>query len=159
MAPPGPEMDVYKKDVGDWDCVIKVWSEPGAEPIITKGTESNRMFGDYWLIVEFKGDMFGNAFEGRGMYGYDTKKKKYVGTWIDSLGPFMMRTEGTYDKESETLTVSGDSPGPDGVTPFTYTMTTVYKGGKRIMTMHMLPKGAPEDQKMKLFEMSYTKKK
>lgn len=157
--PPGPELDLFKKDVGEWDCVIKAWSAPGAEPMITKGTETNRMFGGYWLISEFKGNMMGSDFEGRGTYGYDTKKKKYVGTWIDSMGPYMMQTEGTYDKATETLTVAGESPGPDGVSPFTYTLSTCYADGKRVLTMHMQPKGSGADQKMKLFEMTYTKKK
>ncbi|MEL6106717.1 MAG: DUF1579 domain-containing protein [Planctomycetota bacterium] len=159
MAPPGPEMDVYKKDVGEWDCVIKAWGEPGAEPMITKGSESNRMFGGYWLVSEFKGNMFGSDFEGRGMYGYDTKKKKYVGTWVDTMGPYMMQTEGTFDKKTKTLTVAGDSPGPDGVSTFTYTMTTRYGDSEKVMAMHMQPKGSGDDQRIKLFEISYTKKK
>jgi len=158
MPPPGPEMDVLKNDVGEWDVEIKVWSEPGAEPDVSKGTESTRMFGGYWTITNFEGNMMGFDFKGHGSYGYDTAKKKYVGTWIDSLGPFMMQTEGDYDKETETLTMVGDSPGPDGKTLFTYTILNCYKDSKRVMTMHMQPKGSGEDQKMKLFEMTYKKK-
>ncbi|QEG20696.1 DUF1579 domain-containing protein [Mariniblastus fucicola] len=158
MPTPGPETEVLRKEVGEWTCEIKAWSGPGAEPVITKGSESTRMFGDFWTITNFEGNMMGFPFKGHGTYGYDTRKKKYVGTWIDSLGPYMMHTEGTYDKETETLTMVGDSPGPDGVTIFTYTTTANYKDGKRIMTMHMQPKGSGDDQKMKLFVMTYKKK-
>ena len=159
IPPPGPEMDVLKKDVGDWDCVIKTWAGPDSDPVITKGSESSQMFdGGYWLLTRFEGNMMGLDFKGRGTYGYDTQKKKYVGTWIDSMGPYMMHTEGTYDNESETLTVAGDSPGPDGVSTFTYTMVTSYKDDNRVMTMYMQPKGSGDDQKMKFFEISYTKK-
>lgn len=159
LPTPGPEYDILKKDVGVWDCEIKAWSSPGAKPTITQGRETNRMLGGHWLITDFQGNMMGMDFQGHGTYGYDAKKKKYVGTWVDSLGPYMMQTEGTYDKESETLTVQGDSPGPDGVTLFTYTMETKYQSGKRVMTMHMRPQGAPEAENMKLFQMSYTKRK
>ena len=158
MPAPGPEMDILKKDVGEWDIEIKVWSSPDAEPTVSKGKESTRLFGGFWTITNFEGNMMGLDFKGHGTYGYDTKKKKYVGTWMDSLGPFMMHTEGTYDKETETLTLAGDNPGPDGVSIFTYTMATCYKDGNRVLTMHMQPKDSGDDQKMKFFEMSYTKK-
>ena len=159
IEPPVPELDLLKRDVGKWDCTIKVWPEPEAKPQVSKGSESSRMFGGYWLITEFKGTMMGMDFQGHGNYGYDNRAKKYVGTWIDTLGPYMMHTEGTYDEKTETLTVAGDSPGPDGKTMFTYTMSTCYAGGGRVMTMYMQPKGTSDDSKMKFFEITYTKKK
>ena len=158
MPPPGPEMKILKKEVGNWTCEIKSWSQPGAEPEVTKGSEKSFMFkGGYWVISNFSGNMMGNDFKGHGTYGYDPQKKKYVGTWIDSLGPYMMTTEGDYDEETETLTMKGDGPGPDGKTMFTYEMSTCYKDGGRVMTMHMQPKGSGDEQKFKLFEMTYTK--
>ena len=158
MPPPGPEYDLLKKDVGKWDCVIKTWEQPGAKPSATKGSETGYMFdGGYWLMTSFEGKMMGLDFKGHGTYGYDAKKKKYVGTWIDSLGPYMMHVEGEYDKETETLNMVGDSPGPDGETMFTYTMSTCYKDNNRVMTMYMQPKGSGEDQKMKFFEITYSK--
>jgi len=102
--PPGPEIDILKNDVGEWDVEIKAWSDPNAAPTVTKGTESTRMFGGYWTVTNFEGNMMGMDFNGHGVYGYDTKKKKYIGTWIDSLGPYMMQTAGDYDKERFTRT-------------------------------------------------------
>lgn len=154
----GPEIDIIKKDVGEWDVEIKAWASADSEPMVTKGTETTRMLGGYWSVSNFDGNMMGMDFKGHGSYGYDTKKKKYIGTWIDSLGPYMMHTEGDYDKETQTLSMVGDSPGPDGTTMFTYMMATCYKDNGRVMTMHMKPKGAGDDQKMKLFEMTYKKK-
>ena len=156
---PAPEMDVLKRDVGEWDCEIRTWSAPGAEPMVTKGKESSRMLGGHWLITDFEGNMMGLDFKGHGTYGYDSGKKKYIGTWVDSMGPYMMQTEGTYDTETETLTVAGEAPGPDGKSTFTYTMVTRYKGKNRVMTMFMQPKGSGDDQKMKFFEITYTKRK
>lgn len=154
---PPKEMEVFKAEVGEWECDIKAWEGPGSEPKITKGSESNRMLGGFWLISDFKGNMMGMDFQGHGTYSYDNEKKKYVGTWRDSLSPFLMHTEGSWDKEKKTLTMVGDAPGPDGKT-WTHIMDTAFKkDGKKVMTMHLHPQGAP-DQKMKLFEMSYSKK-
>jgi len=158
MDPPVPEIDLLKKDIGEWNVEIKAWDSADGDPVVTKGTESTRMFGGYWTVTNFNGNMMGLDFKGHGTYGYDTKKKKYVGTWIDSLGPYMMQMVGDYDKETQTLTMVGDSPGPDGTTMFTYTSSTCYKEGGRVMTMHMQPKGSSDDQKMKLFVMTYSKK-
>ena len=141
MGSPPPELDLLKKDVGEWTCEIKSWSMPGADPQVSKGKESSRMMGGFWMITNFEGKMFGQDFIGHGTYGYDVEKKKYVGTWIDSLGPSMMQTVGTYDKESETMTAVGDSIGPDG-SPYTFTSSTCYKDGKRVMTMWTQPKGS-----------------
>jgi hypothetical protein len=154
---PSPEIELLKKDVGEWTVEIKAWSAADAEPMVTKGKETTRMFGGYWTVTNFEGNMMGMDFEGHGTYGFDAKKKKYIGTWIDSLGPYMMQTEGDFDKETQTLTMVGDSPGPDGTTMFTYTISTCYKDDGRVMTMHMQPKGSGDDQKMKLFVMTYTK--
>ena len=159
MPTPGPEIDVLKNDVGEWDVEIKIWQAPGAEPAVSKGSESTRMFGGFWTITNFEGKMMGMDFQGHGTYGYDPKKKKYVGTWMDSLGPYMMHTEGDYDKETKTMTMVGDAPAMDGVSMDTYTTQTVYKDGGRVMTMFKQPKGSAEDKKEKFFQMTYSKKK
>ena len=157
MPKPAPEMGIFKQDAGEWECKIKAWEGPGTEAKITEGSETNRMLGGFWLITDFKGKMMGMDFQGHGTYGFDAEKKKYVGSWMDSLSPNVMHMEGSYNKESKTLTMVGDAPGPDGNT-WTHIMDTVFKGdGKKVMTMHLHPKGVA-DQKMKLFEMTYTRK-
>ncbi|GAB5406885.1 MAG: DUF1579 domain-containing protein [Aureliella sp.] len=153
LPKPGPEMDVLKSDVGTWDVVIKAWDGPG-EPTVSKGTETNRMLGGFWLVVEFEGNMFGLDFEGRGSYSYDSEKKAYVGTWIDSLSPYKMELVGKYDKERKTLTYSGVAPGPDGE-PAQQVMTTKYNDdGSHVMTLQT----KVGQQLVKVFEMHYTKK-
>ena len=84
LPKPGPEFDVLKADVGTWDVEIKTWAGPG-DPTVSKGTETNRMLGDFWLVVDFQGNMMGMDFTGHGVYGYDVQKKHYIGTWIDSM--------------------------------------------------------------------------
>ena len=118
----GPEYDVFKKDVGSWDVECKMTGQTET----TKGTETNTMLGNFWLVTEFQGSMLGRPFQGRGFYGYDQQKKQYIGTWIDSLGSPAMQMTGAYDEEKQTLTMVGTAPGMDGKLA-EHTMTTSYK--------------------------------
>lgn len=154
LPKPGPEFDVFKRDVGKWDVEIKTWAGPG-EPTVTKGTETNRMLGGFWLLSDFQGNMMGLDFRGHGIYSYDTEKKQYFGAWMDSLSPNKMDMVGTHDKANNTVTYTGMAPGPDGK-PAKHILKTQYKGdGTRILTMHVQ---AGEDM-TKVFEMSYSKAK
>jgi hypothetical protein len=149
----GPEHDIFKTEVGSWDCEIKQWMGEG-EPAITKGTETNTMMGG-WLITNFQANLFGNDFKGHGAYTYDPEIKKYKGVWMDSMGPAIMNMTGEYDKATETMTYTGEGPGPDG-SPMLHILATKIKDGKRVMTMHMKPKSGGEA--MKLMEVTYSKK-
>ncbi|WP_149496370.1 DUF1579 domain-containing protein [Roseiconus lacunae] len=143
----GPEYDIFKEDIGEWD--VEITSFFTGAPVVTKGTETNEMLGDFWLITSFEGEMLGQKFKGRGSTGYDDKTKQYVGTWIDSLSPGMMHLKGDYDKEKKTLTLTGMAPGMDG-NPAKHRMTTVYEDGQRVTMMYITPEGGDESPFMKL---------
>lgn len=149
----GPEHEILKNDVGEWD--VEITNYASGSPEVTSGTESNRMLGDFWLISNFEGQMMGLKFKGHGSTGYDATVKKYVGTWVDSLSPGMMHMKGEYDKETKTMTLVGMAPGMDG-NPAKHRLTTVYKDGTRVMTMYITSKGGKET---KFMQMAYTKKK
>ena len=48
------------------------------------------------------------TFKGQGTEGYDNVKKKFVGTWIDSMGTGIMMSEGDYDPATKTFTYTGE---------------------------------------------------
>ena len=77
-----------KRDVGAWNVVIKMFGDPSGEPAVGKGTETNVMLGDLWLIGRFKGDIMGASFEGLRQTGFDPEKKKFVASWVDSKTPY-----------------------------------------------------------------------
>jgi hypothetical protein len=149
---PGPEYDIFEKDLGDWD--VEITNYAMGKPEVTNGTESNRMMGGFWMISNFQGNMMGLDFKGHGTHGYDSEAKKYIGSWMDSLGPGVMQMTGEYDKEKETLTLVGMAPGPD-MKPAKHRLVTAYKDGKRTMTMYITPKDGEE---AKFMQMVYTKK-
>jgi Protein of unknown function (DUF1579) len=104
---PGPEHDLLKKDVGVWDASVEL-TGPDGQMTTSKGTETVSMIG-FWQVAQFKGQMMGQPFEGLGTVTYDPTKKKYVGTWIDSMTPGYSTVESEYDGKS----MSGTMEGPD----------------------------------------------
>jgi hypothetical protein len=70
--------------------------------------------GGMWLIGNFEGEFGGQKFQGRGMDTYDAASQKYISVWIDSMSTRPMISEGTYDADKKTLTMTGEGPGQDG---------------------------------------------
>jgi hypothetical protein len=136
MPQPGPEHAMLKKDVGTWDATVEMFMKPGEPPTVSKGTETVTMMGGFWLLSEFKSEMMGQPFEGRGATGYDPAKKKYVGTWVDSMTPGYYTTEGTYDAATKTLTATMEGPDPSGQVTKTKETTEWKADGTRVFTMY-----------------------
>jgi hypothetical protein len=112
MPKPGPEHEFLKKMAGSWECAIKSSFVPGQPASNSKGVENSKVaLGGFFVIGDFKGEMMGMPFEGHSIKGYDTFKKKYTGVWCDSMGSWMMISEGTLDKDGKVLTET--SKGPD----------------------------------------------
>jgi hypothetical protein len=101
-----PEHKVLQQDVGVWDAHMKLWIQgPDAEPMASKGVERTRAMGAMWVVSDYEGDFGGEKFFGHGQLGFDPEKKKYTGTWIDTMSPFLISMEGTYDAAKREMTV------------------------------------------------------
>lgn len=133
---PGPEHDVLKKDVGTWDATVEMAGSPGAPAMTSTGVEKVTMLGGFWQLTEFQADMMGMPFEGRGITGFDPAKKKFVGTWVDSMTPGLYTLEGTYDAPTRTLTATMDGPDMTGAVS-KRKQTTVWTGADtRVFSMY-----------------------
>ncbi len=144
---------LLKRDVGTWNCEVKMFADPNAAPAVSKGVESNFMVGDHWLIGHFKGSIMGMDFQGASQTTYDAEKKKYVGTWVDSMSPFPMKTEGTWDEKSQTLTTIGTGKDPTGAEMKSKMVTVYNKDETRVFTMYQVMNGS----EVKMLEIKYTK--
>jgi hypothetical protein len=102
------EHKILQKEVGTWDAACKVWPMPGAELMEFSGSETNELLGGLWLISKFEGKLGEMPYTGRGTTGYDPAEKKYVGTWIDSVSPYLTIMKGDYDLATKTLTMTGE---------------------------------------------------
>ena len=109
---PGEEHHVFQKDVGVWDAEVEVRPEPGAPPQRSRGESRNAFTcGGRWLLVEFRNE---TGFEGRGLYGWDSARRSYVGTWVDSMRGFLAVSEGSWDASARTMTFWTEVQRPDG---------------------------------------------
>jgi len=113
-ATPAPqkEHDWLKQLAGEWESDAEIHMEPGKPPVKSKGTESGRMLGGFWLIADGKSEVMGMPFTNVFTLGYDAEKKKYVGTWVDSMGGYLWKYEGSVDASGKILTLDTDGPCP-----------------------------------------------
>jgi hypothetical protein len=156
MPKPGPEHQLLKEDEGEWDALVQVFTAPGAPPMESKGVETNRIgCGGLCLITDFRSEMMGQAFEGHGTTAWNPDKKKYVGSWSDSMSLGLAVSESTWDPATKTVT--GWMDGPDATGKVTRTKTVgEYKGGTRAFTMFTT---APDGKEVPTMKITYTRKK
>lgn len=110
MPPPAKEHAWLRRFEGDWTSEGEIAMEPGLPPMKVTGSDRARMIGGFWVVSEGRGDQMN--FESRLTLGYDEKKKKYVGTWVDSMSSYMWRYEGTVDSSGRILTLETVGPQP-----------------------------------------------
>jgi hypothetical protein len=110
---PEQEHEWLQQLVGEWESDVEMFIEPGKPPLKSKGTESVRAIGGFWTLAENKGEAFGQPFTGLLTLGYDATKKRYVGTWVDSMTGYLWTYEGTVDATGKVLTLETQGPCPD----------------------------------------------
>jgi hypothetical protein len=148
---PGAEHERLKQFVGEWDAVMDMEGQK------SKATSTYRAIcGGMWIESDFEGDLGGLKFQGRGLDGYDLRKKKYVGVWVDSIESAPMTFEGDYDEKTKTLTMTGTSVDPQGK-PQKFKSTTQTKDKDHFtFEMYMVEPGG---QERLAFTIEYTRRK
>ena len=110
MAKPTPEHSWLQKFIGEWTTDSKATMGPDQPPMQCSGTLTSREIGGFWVLNEMKGVWAGEPMTGIQTVGYDEGKKKYVGTWVDSMTAFMWQYEGNVDQSGKVLTLDADGP-------------------------------------------------
>src|SRR5687768_11690315 len=115
-APPVPvpqkEHQWLQQFVGEWTAEGQAFMAPGQPPVKVTGTESVRALGGLWIVAESKSRMMEMPFTGLLTLGYDAEKKKFVGTWVDSVSGYLWTYEGTLDPTGKVLTLETEGPCP-----------------------------------------------
>lgn len=105
VATPGAPHMVLAGMAGSWNTRGRFWMEPGKPPVESAGRSEQKMVLDgRFLQQEFTGDMMGSPFTGLGFCGYDNHTRKYVSTWMDTMGTGIMYFEGTASADGRTIT-------------------------------------------------------
>lgn len=157
-ATPGAPHKAMQNLVGTWNSTIKMYETPGAPPTETKGKSTFTSVLDGRYIQEHaEGNFNGMPFNGYGTFGYDNVTKKYVGSWIDSMGTGIMRSTGTSPDEGTTINWEGTSSDPLAGKEQTYhsMMKMVNKD-----EYHFEMSGpGPDGKEIKMMEIQYIRAK
>jgi len=159
MPKPSKEHEALQGGVGTWDCVMKFKPGPDQPEMEAKGTETVVSLGGWWTVfdVKFPSMMMGMPWAGHGTVGYDPLKKKYIGTFIHSAGPYLHIGEGSMDASGKVLTMNWE--GIDDHTGKPGKMREVFEMvDKDNMKMTMYSTG-PDGKEMPHFTSTYTRKK
>ena len=118
MPEPTQEHKWLQQFSGDWTTQSESSMGPDQPPVQCEGTITSRMLGGFWLVNNMKGDYAGTPMNGIQTIGFDETKKKYVGTWIDSMTSMMWHYEGQVDSTGKVLTLEAEGPNfmSDGTT-------------------------------------------
>lgn len=113
-APTTPEKEHQwlQQFVGEWESEGEINMEPGKPPMKCTGTETARALGEFWVVSDIKGTFMDQPMSGIFTIGYDPEKKKFVGSWIDSMSSYMWKYKGTLNSASNMLTLESEGPCP-----------------------------------------------
>jgi hypothetical protein len=159
-APPATdEHKMLLKAVGEWEGKI-VAAMPDGKTQDFPAKESIHAVGELWVQSKFECDFGGMPFAGAGCTGYDTAKKKFVGTWIDSMTTELAVLEGSYDADKKTLVMHWEAPEMGTGERVPHRMETVHgedsyvskmfvgkDGGQKTMEIHMKRKAKKGEAK------------
>jgi hypothetical protein len=149
LAVPVKEHELLARLAGDWNVVMYVMGQEIA------GTEHNELIaGGLWLTTSFEADMAGQVFEGHGVTGFDTQKKKYVSTWVDPSRTDIMFMEATLKGTARVGTTM--MMGMTGEKVETRVVEDMPTNDKRILTFHQ--KGS-DGKELEIMRMVYTRAK
>jgi len=163
-------MDVYKKlgtpgvphkllanMAGSWTAKIKSWCEPDKPPMESTGAcEQKMVLGGRFLHQEFTGEMMGSPFAGIGLNGYDNHTKKYVSTWMDSMGTAILFFEGTAGPDGKTVIQESRYDDPVKGPMKWRSVTRIVDDNTHVFEMYGTEKSGKEE---KMMEITYTRKR
>lgn len=133
-ADPAAAAEVLAMEEGVWDAAIEFPPEsPGAAPVRMQGVQTNTFVtGRGWI----KNDFAVNAkYGGHGTWGYDPRKGKFVGIWVDSNLDYIRIDEGSYDAAAKTMTWTSQLRQPEPHPPVGYRMVEQFRNDTRVLTM------------------------
>jgi hypothetical protein len=108
LATPGEPHKQFASLAGSWTTKTKEWMEPGKPPTESTGSVEMKMVLDgRFLQQEFSGEMMGHPYSGMGISGYDNLLKRYISTWIDTMGTGVFVMDGTAGADGKTITLKG----------------------------------------------------
>ena len=150
--------EFMKQFEGTWDAATEFMGKPGEPPSKSKGSQVDKIIaGGLFLVMDIKAEMMGKEFIGHGIMGYDTLKKKYTGSWVDSMSTAIWTSEGTVDDAGKVFTSVMEGPDPvSGKTMKMKYVSEITGKDSRKMTFYM---AGPDGKEFSTGKIEYTRKK
>ena len=156
-AMPGEAHKVFETFAGKWDYTGKMWMDPKAEPQAMKGKcECEIIMDGRFMVDNMHSTDAAMPFEGKGIWGFDNHKQKFVYSWIDSWSTSIMNGEGAWDKSKNTMSAVGECYCPVMKGNMKMRDVTVVKPNGTIHREFFSNMGGGE---MKMMEIDYTRAK
>ncbi|MGH7206439.1 MAG: DUF1579 domain-containing protein [Nitrospiraceae bacterium] len=156
LATPGEPHKQLASLAGSWTTKTKHWMEPNKPPTESTGAcEQKTLLDGRFLQQECTGDMMGKPFTGIGVMGYDNYTKKYVSTWMDSMGTGIFFMEGSASPDGKTVTQTGSYMDPIEGPMKLRGVTKIVDNNTEIFEMYGTAKRGKD---MKMMEITYTRK-
>jgi hypothetical protein len=143
--------------VGTFKTKMASWMAPDAPPIYSDGESVNTWaLGGRFIEQRFKGTYMEQPFEGIGFTGYDNVGKKYVGSWMDSMGTGIMNSEGSVEKDGKTFKFTASMLDPmTGKEQKMKEEITVHSNDSHVLEMWA---PGPDGKMFRMMEIVYTRK-
>lgn len=110
-ATPTKEHEWLRRLVGEWTYEYQDPTDCDGEPIRSTGSESVRLLGGAWLILESLGTTHTGA-ESRTMMtlGFDPGRGRYVGTFVTSQMTYLWVYDGVLSDDGTRLELTCEGP-------------------------------------------------
>jgi hypothetical protein len=156
LATPGEPHKQLTSLAGSWTTQTKEWMEPGKPPTESTGSvEMKMVLGGRFLQQEFSGEMMGHPYSGIGISAYDNLLKRYVSTWIDTMGTGVFVMDGTASADGKTITLKGQHAELGGGHMTHRAVWKIVDSNTQTFDMY----GTHNDGKeVKMMEITYTRK-
>jgi hypothetical protein len=156
LAAPGEQHKQLANLAGSWTTKTKEWMEPTKPPEESTGSAEMKMLLDgRFLQQELTGQMMGQPFSGIEITAYDNLLKRYVTSWMSTMGTGIFTMEGTASTDGKTITLKGQHAEPGGGYMKHRAIWKIVDSNTQTFDMYGTHPGGKE---WKMMEMTYTRK-
>ena len=156
LAAPGEQHKQLASLAGSWTTKTKEWMEPNKPPVESTGSAEMKILLDgRFLQQELTGQMMGQPFSGIEITAYDNLLKRYVTSWMSTMGTGIFMMEGTASTDGKTITLKGQHAEPGGGYMKHRAIWKIVDSNTQTFDMY----GAhPGEKEWKMMETTYTRK-
>ena len=113
MAKPGEHHAVLDVLIGEWDGTIRVWDEPGGDPVTVDVKVSRQwILGNRFVQETVTAGSGNEQYNGLGYIGYNNVDRHYVMHWMDDQSTTVQSEIGRYNRNTKILSTRGSSRDP-----------------------------------------------